>query len=82
MSEIREEVPVPDDLPLRQERRRAGRMANVHPALIPLLRGKGHQPCDDEALREGDLAPATGIAVAVVISGLIWFIIACAIYVG
>jgi hypothetical protein len=80
--DVREEVPVLDALPLRQERRRAGRMANVSRALIPLLRDEGQPTCDDEVLRDHDLAPATGIAVGVVLSGLIWFTIGCILLFG
>ena len=54
------------------ERRRPGRIATVSPALIPLLRGGAVSSPVCEERRESDLAPATGIAVSVVISGLIW----------
>jgi hypothetical protein len=59
--DVSEEVPVLDALPLRQERRRPGRISEVSPALIPLLRDEGQPTCDHEELREHDLAPATGI---------------------
>jgi hypothetical protein len=54
------------------ERRRPGRIATVSPALIPLLRGGTVSSPVCEERRESDLAPAIGIAVSVVISGLIW----------
>lgn len=82
MSDAREEVSVLDAPPRQLERRRPGRIENVSPAVIPRLRGDGRQPCDDEALWEHDLVPATGIAVAAVISGLIWLVIGCVIYFG
>jgi hypothetical protein len=82
VSDAREQVPVLD-APARQlERRRPGRIENASPNLIPLLRGEGQQPCDDEAPGEHDLAPATGVAVAAVISGLIWLLIGCFLYFG
>jgi hypothetical protein len=58
--------------PVRLERRRPGRMANVSPALIPLLRGQVRVPTDHEERRADALRPATGIAVSLLISGLIW----------
>src|SRR5271165_2431743 len=54
------------------ERRRPGRLATVSPALIPLLRGGTVSSPVCEERRESDLAPAIGIAVSVLISGLIW----------
>ena len=54
------------------ERRRPGRIATVSPALIPLLRGGTVSSPVVEERRANDLAPAIGIAVSVVISGLIW----------
>ena len=82
MSGLREEVPVSDALPPRWERRRAGRTESLSPTLIPLLRGQVRPPCDDEVLREPDLAAATGIAVSVVLSGLILFTIGSIIHLG
>lgn len=80
MLDVIEEVPVLDALPLRQERRRAGRVANVSPALIPLLRDEGQPTCDDEELRGHDLAPATGILMSVLLSSPIWVAIGRIIY--
>ena len=54
------------------ERRRPDRRATVSPALIPLLRGGTVSLPVYEERRESDLAPAIGIAVSVLISGLIW----------
>ena len=54
------------------ERRRPGRLATVSPALIQLLRGGTVSSPVCEERRESDLAPAIGIAVSVLISGLIW----------
>ena len=62
---------------LANDRRRAGRLAQVNPTLVPLLRGD--LPAD--ALLGGeielvdsreDLAPAVGIAVAIGASTLLW----------
>jgi hypothetical protein len=54
------------------ERRRPDRITTVSPALIPLLRGGTVSSPACEERRESDLAPAIGIAVSVLISGLIW----------
>ena len=80
MADEREEVAVLNAPPSRVERRRPGRVENVSPALIPLLRGETHPPSDDEVLRKDDLAPAAGIAVSVVLSGLVWFLIGCILH--
>jgi hypothetical protein len=69
-----EVVPVLDAAPQSVERRRARRIENVSPALIPLLRGDSGLP--------PELRPATGIAISLVISGLIWFAIGCIIHFG
>jgi hypothetical protein len=61
--------------PVRLERRRPGRMADVPPSLIPLLRGDTEPSFDYEAPPGSDLTPATGIAVSVLISGLMWAIL-------
>ena len=82
MADVREEVPISDALPISRERRRPGRIPSVNPALIPLLRGEDRPPCDYEVIQEHDLAPATGVAVSVVLSGLIWFAIGCIVYFG
>lgn len=80
MSDIRDDAQVSDAPPMRLERRRPGRIENLNPALIPLLRGEAKPPSDTEAVQEGDLAPATGIAVSVVLSGLAWVVIGCILY--
>jgi hypothetical protein len=64
-------VAVEDAHPLQSERRRPGRIARVSSALIPLLRGT----TVPEEREQNDLAPATGIAVSALISGLIWAIL-------
>jgi hypothetical protein len=55
--------------PLGLKRRRPGRTAL---SLIPLLRGSTEPPLDHEERRDSDLVPAIGIAVSVLISGLMW----------
>jgi len=62
------------------ERRRPGRLENVHPSLIPLLRGEAAPGRALEDIQEHGLAPATGIAVSVFLSGLIWIIIGFSVY--
>jgi hypothetical protein len=62
------------DLP-QSERRRPGRVATVSRALIRLLRGVTVPATDHAERQQNDLAPATGIAVSALISGLIWAIL-------
>jgi hypothetical protein len=57
------------------ERRRPGRTENVNPALLPLLRGSEAPALDPDGYSENPLAPATGIMVGLLISGLIWTLI-------
>jgi hypothetical protein len=59
----------------QSDRRRPGRIETVAPPLIPLLRDGNAPATDYEERRQDDLAPATGIAVSVLISGLIWAIL-------
>lgn len=61
--------------PLALERRRPGRIENVSPHLIPLLRGGTEAWPEDEERRDTDLAPAIGIAVSVLISALMWAVL-------
>jgi hypothetical protein len=61
--------------PVRSERRRPGRTKDISPNLIPLLRGGNEPSPGQEEQRDSDLAPATGIAVSVIISGLMWAIL-------
>ena len=56
------------------ERRRTGRIANVSPALIPLLRGSDVLP-DSEEYPDNAMAPARGIVFGVLISVLFWAIL-------
>ena len=58
--------------PLWLKRRRPGGTAAVSLSLIPLLRGSTEPPFDHEERRDSDLVPAIGIAVSVLISGLMW----------
>jgi hypothetical protein len=57
------------------ERRRPGRIANVSPALIPLLRGSNAPPPDTEESLENDMAPARGIVFGALISVLFWAVL-------
>jgi hypothetical protein len=57
------------------ERRRPGRLPAVSPTLIPLLRGETEPQPDANERWDRDLAPATGIAVGLVISGAMWVLI-------
>ena len=82
MSDVHEEIPGLDAFPRSVEGRRAGRIANVSPTLIRLLRGECRPARDYENVREHDLVPATGIALSVVMSGLIWVAIGCIIHFG
>jgi len=52
------------------ERRRPGRRSHVSPHLIPLLRGQPVEPLDQD--EGGELAPAFGVAMCVVLSVPIW----------
>jgi hypothetical protein len=58
--------------PLWLKCRRPGRTADVSLSLIPLLRGSTEPSFDHEERRDSDLVPAIGIAVSVLISGLMW----------
>ena len=58
--------------PLWLKRRRPSRKADVSLSLIPLLRGSTEPSFDHEERRDSDLVPAIGIAVSVLISGLMW----------
>ena len=60
--------------PLRSERRRPGRIADVSPNLIPLLRGSDIPPDPGES-PDNAMAPARGIAFGVVISVLFWAVL-------
>jgi len=62
------------------DRRRPERLDHVNPTLIPLLRGTlaPGLPLNDGAdlaHNRGELAPAAGIAVSVVLSALLWAVI-------
>jgi hypothetical protein len=66
---------------LQGERRRPGRVDNVNPALIPMLRG-----CDAAAphydLEDGDaLAPARGIVAGLALSSAVWAAVIGSIFV-
>ena len=56
------------------ERRRPGRIADVSPTLIPLLRGSDIPPDAEESL-DNAMAPARGIVFGVLISVLFWAIL-------
>ena len=73
MSDVHDEIPVVEAPLQTVERRRPGRIANVNPALIPLLRGEAWLLPDREEPQVFDDARApTGIAVSVLISGMFW----------
>ncbi len=60
----------------RPERRRPGpRIANTNEPLIPLLRGDRESPQDCAAMRGDDMAPANGIVMGLLISGVFWLVI-------
>ncbi len=63
---------------LRWERRRSGRLDDVHPTLIPLLRSDPSANPDALEDQENDLEPACGVIVCVLLSALIWGILALA----
>jgi hypothetical protein len=56
----------------RVERRRPGRIENISPELIPLLRSEVELPPDTADRDPYDLAAAAGIAVALLICAPIW----------
>lgn len=65
------------------ERRRPERLDHVNPVLIPLLRsmlapGLPLNTETDLAFDRGKLAPSTGIAVAILLSLLLWAVIGLA----
>ena len=62
-------------VPPRVDRRRPGRIANVSTELIPLLRGRVEPSPRPEGRLPSDLAAATGIAVGLLISGVLWALI-------
>lgn len=68
------------EIPLVSERRRAGRIAHVSPTLMPLMRAETGQFYDDEVGREDASATAVGIAVSILLSGLIWAMIGCVLH--
>jgi hypothetical protein len=57
---------------LRVERRRPGRVENVSPELIPILRGINAPALHDDLDDMDDLAPARGIVTGLLISGVAW----------
>jgi hypothetical protein len=59
----------------RADRRRPGRIEHISPALIPLVRGIAAPPEPLIEQAEPDLAAATGILVAVLISLPIWTLV-------
>lgn len=70
----------PGDTAASPERRRPGRVENVNPALIPLLR---EETVRDDAVLEragDDLDPARGIGVGIVLGVLLWAALAFALY--
>ncbi len=61
--------------PIALERRRPGRVENINPVLLPLLRR-----ADPETDRDhDDRRPTTGMAVALILSAPIWVIISLAV---
>jgi hypothetical protein len=54
------------------ERPRPERFNNAHPPLISSIWGKVASEREFEDIRQHALAPAVGIAVSVILSGLIW----------
>jgi hypothetical protein len=63
----------------RVERRRPGRVENVSPELVPLLRGQVDLVVDTADRDPYDLAAATGIAVGSLISAPIWALLLWAV---
>jgi hypothetical protein len=57
------------------ERRRPGRIANVSPALIPLLRGDNVPSPDFEEPQEKLMTSARGMVFGTLSSGLLWAIL-------
>lgn len=82
MSNVNEEAPELDAFPVRSERRRVGRIEKVSPALILLMRGEAAPLFDDHLVSQDNLAPAIGIAVSVLLSGLVWLLIGCSLGFG
>jgi hypothetical protein len=58
------------------DRRRPGRIENVPPSLIPLLRGEQRPLVDDTSPAYDSLDAARGILAAVVMSAVLWGLIA------
>ena len=76
MSQSHKHSPVVDASdPEVVERRRPGRIANVSPALIPLLRDGNTLSPDAEEFQEKELAPAHGIIIGALISALFWAVL-------
>jgi hypothetical protein len=65
-------LPQLDETALRVERRRPGRVENVSPELIPILRGINAPALHDDLDDMDDLAPARGIVTGLLISGVAW----------
>jgi hypothetical protein len=65
------------------ERRRPGRLNDIHPSLIPLLRDEAASEFELELedIREDGLAPAIGVAMSAVLSSLIWMALGFPIWV-
>lgn len=65
------------------DRRRLGRLNDVSPELIPLLRGSSRDSLPDLADDENphDLAAARGILFAAFVSIILWALIALAVWV-
>ena len=61
--------------PPQTARRRPGRVANVSPNLIPLLRDVAVPTTDHTERQQNDLAPAIGIAISTLTSAPIWALI-------
>ena len=59
--------------------RRPGRLKSIHPFPIQLLRGEAAE-FELEDIRENGLAPATGLAMGVLLSSLIWVVLGVSIW--
>lgn len=76
------ELEAADGTVLKADRRRPGRLADVSPELIPLLRGQGTAvPNPDHAFGNPDqLHGARGVAAGVAVGAAIWAAVGYAVY--